>query len=246
MNADRLRVELDTVDAELSEARLEYTVLGARIAGLEARRAELAKALPGPGDGDGLGAADLPAKYRTEDIVEVLTALGTDLTIDDVVRGLHESGRTHESPDNVGADLAYLAKVGRISKVRRGVYSDCWEAQEDPDRVVVTLTQGNLNHNHIYLSRHMSFFPEDAIGSPNRHDGEGCMLTLHFDGLPGTAETDIVSNHKIFRLRGRLWQEFFMRHRLRAGDKVTIQRLGDHEYRVSPFAGDTPATRVAR
>jgi hypothetical protein len=238
MDADRLKSELDRVTAELEEARLEQTLLRARITGLEARRAELAKAIPAAGSSDGLGAADLPARYRTEDIIEVLAASGTDMTIEDVVRGLHESGRANETPDNVGADLAYLAKGGRIAKVRRGVYSNLWDTDVDPDRIVITLTQGNLNHNHIYLSRHMSFFPADAIGSANRRDGEGRKLILRFEGLTDAAKTDIVPNHKIFRLRGRQWHDFFQRHRLHAGDKVTIQRLDDYEYRVSPYLGD--------
>jgi hypothetical protein len=235
MEADRLRSELDQVTAELEGARMEYASLGAKIAGLEARRAALSKAIPGTQEQGNFGSADLPAKYRTEDIVEVLSAVGTEMTIKQVIAALHESGRVAETYDNVGADLAYLAEEGRIARVRRGVYAALREPQADPDRIVVTLRQGNLNNNHIYLSGHLDFFPEDAIGATSRQGKLGRPLTVHFEGLPGTAETDIVPDKKIFRLRDWHWQEFFKRHDLHAGDQVAIERISAYEYRVIPL-----------
>jgi hypothetical protein len=235
METDRLTSELDQVTAELEGAKMEYASLGAKIAGLEARRAALSRAIPGTDERSSFGSADIPAKYRTEDIVEVLTAVGTEMTIEQVVAALHESGRSAESYDSVGADLAYLAKEGRIAKARRGVYVALRGPQGEPDRIVITLTQGNLNNNHIYLAGHLDFFPENAIGATNKQGKRGMPLKLHFDGLPGTAETDIVPDHKIFRLRDRHWHEFFKLHDLRARDQVAIQRISDHEYRIVPL-----------
>lgn len=235
MEDERLRSELDQVAAELGEAKMEYASLGAKIAGLEARKAALSRAIPGTEQHGSFGRADIPARYRTEDIVEVLTAIGAEMTIKQVIAALHESGRATETYDNVGADLAYLAEERRIARVRRGVYSALRERQADPDRIVITLTQGNLNNNHIYLSRHLDFFPEDAIGATNNQGKFGRPLTLHFEGLPGTAETDIVPDHKIFRLRDWHWREFFKRHDLRAGDQVAIERKSEYEYRVIPL-----------
>lgn len=235
MEAGPLRSELDQVTAELEGAKTEYASLGAKIAGLEARRAALSRAIPGPEERGGFGRADIPAKYRTEDIVEILTAVGAEMTIDEVVAALHDSGRAAEAYDSVGADLAYLAKEGRIAKVRRGVYRALRDPQDDPDRIVITLTQGNLNHNHIYLSGHLDFFPGDAIGAANKQGERGRPLRLHFDGLPGTAETDIVPDKKIFRLRDWRWQEFFRRHDLHAHDKVAVERRSAYEYRIIPL-----------
>lgn len=103
-----------------------------------------------------------------------------------------------------------------------------------PERIVVTLTQGNIDNSHIYLSRHLEFFPGDAIGAPNRHDGPGAPLRLHFDGLAGTVETDIPSDKKFFRDRARVG-EFFTRHGLHAGDQVAIERLAAREYHIMPL-----------
>ena len=54
-----------------------------------------------------------------------------------------------------------------------------------PDRIVIPLTQGNINNGHVYLARHLDFFPDDAIGGPNKQAGQGTPLTLHFEGFPG-------------------------------------------------------------
>lgn len=136
-------------------------------------------------------------------------------------------------PENT--DLAYLADAKRITRVRRGVYAAIHEPQANPERIVIPVTQGNINNRHIYLSRHLGFFPDDAIGAKNKQDGQGRLLTLHFEGIPGVAETDISPDHKIFRLRDRRWSEFFTRHGLQAGDKIAIERIKQYEYRITPL-----------
>jgi Transcriptional regulator, AbiEi antitoxin len=45
------------------------------------------------------------------------------MSVDDVVAALRQAGRGHETYGNVGVDLAYLAKRGRITRVRRGIYA---------------------------------------------------------------------------------------------------------------------------
>lgn len=231
MGDDVLRSEFEQVTAELAAAKTEHASLGAKIAGLEARRAALARAVP-VRDERSPGGVSVIGKYRTDDIVEVLHAAGTELSISDVIAALGDAGRPHETYDNVSADLAYLAERGRIARVRRGVYAAIHEPQADSDRLLIPITQGNLNNHHIYLARHLDFFPDDAIGGNSKRDGQGTLLTLHFDGFPGAAETDIDPVHKIFRLRGRLWRDFFERYGLRAGDKVAVERISDYEYRL--------------
>ena len=97
--------------------------------------------------------------------------------------------------------------------------------------IVVQLTQGNLSHDHVYLQPHLGFFPADTLGARNARDGTGALLTLHFEGLPGTVRTDIAADKKIFRCRGA-WQAFFKHHGLRPGDRITIKRLSAYEYHV--------------
>lgn len=100
-------------------------------------------------------------------------------------------------------------------------------------KIVISLTQGNLNNGHVYLRQHLGFFPTDAIGAANARDGRGAPLTVHFAGLHEAAETDIAGGKDIFRSRGP-WRKFFAHHALRPGNTVIIERLTAHEYRVVP------------
>lgn len=122
MGDDVLESELDRVTAELAAARTEYASLGARIAGLQARHAALSRAVSGAGQQSQPSASAAPG-YRTDAIVAVLDAVGTEMSIKDVVAALRQAGRGHETYDNVGVDLAYLAERGRITRVRRGIYA---------------------------------------------------------------------------------------------------------------------------
>lgn len=122
MGDDALKSELDQVTAELAVARTQYASLGARIAGLQARQAALSRALPDAAR-QGQAAAGPAAGYRTDAIVAVLEAGGTEMSINEVLAALQDARRGHDTYDNVGVDLAYLAERGRVTRVRRGVYA---------------------------------------------------------------------------------------------------------------------------
>jgi hypothetical protein len=51
------------------------------------------------------------------------------MSIQDVLVALRDAGRPHETQDNVGVDLAYLAEQRRVARVRRGVYAAVTVAQ---------------------------------------------------------------------------------------------------------------------
>ena len=121
MDDRELQSELDQVTAELTAARIQHASLGARIAGLEAQQLALTRR---SANYNRLTAArPRRPKYRTDAIVAVLEASGTEMSIQDVITGLADIGRPGETYDNVGVDLAYLAERGRVSRVRRGVYA---------------------------------------------------------------------------------------------------------------------------
>lgn len=122
MGDDALESELDQVTTELAAARIEYASLGARIAGLQARHAALSKAVSGAGQQSRLSGSAAPG-YRTDAIVAIMDAAGTEMSINDVLAALRQAGRGHETYDNVGVDLAYLADRGRVTRVRRGIYA---------------------------------------------------------------------------------------------------------------------------
>ena len=111
------------------------------------------------------------------------------------------------------------------------------QAVASDNSIVITLTRGNIDHNHIPLASnlksHPNFFPSDAVGPPNEKDGLGALLTLNFVGLPAAVRSDIAGKHKIFRRRSPVG-EFFAYHNLHEGDTVIIERLSAYEYRIRP------------
>ncbi len=102
-------------------------------------------------------------------------------------------------------------------------------------RVEIPVTQGNLNNSHLYLRRHLDFLPSDALGAGNVDDGRGRRLTIYFQGLAEPVETDIAGGNKLFLRDRGSWGRFYALHRLRDGDSVTVERIGDYEYVVSPL-----------
>lgn len=156
---------VDRVRSELAAAEVEYARLGAKITGLRAQAEALGRARSTAGSQSRKAG---PAKPRTDAIVDILMAVGNEMTIHDVIAALHDGGREHESYDNVAADLAYLADRGRIARLRRGVYG-----RPDPDRIVITLTGGSIRQNYIVVRDHLGFFPADAVGKANEDDGQG-------------------------------------------------------------------------
>ena len=224
MPGNILSSELEQVRSELAAAEVEYASMGAKIAGLRARREALTRALSGMRGHGGKAGITRP---RTDAIVDVLMAADTEMTIKDVIAALHDSGRENGAYDNVAADLAYLADRGRTVRLRRGVYAR-------PDRIVITLTEGSLKNSYISLGNRVGFFPADAVGPANSRDGKGKMLTVRFDGLPDPVETDITGDpHHDLRCRG-LTRRFFAHHDLKPGEKIAIEKDSDYEYRVLP------------
>lgn len=224
--------ELETVTAALREARTEYARLGARIAGLAAQRSALTHALSAP---DAPSASSPQGnQHRTDDIVEVLLAKGTPMSIKEVVSDLREARRVDETYENVSVDLAYLAGRSRVERVKRGVYAAKAVVRADgAERRLIELTQGNISNGHVYLSRCLDFFPDDALGGPNRNAGVGKDVELVFTDAPDARVwTDIASDKKIFRERSA-WRSFFERQQVRPGDSVALDRQSERGYHVS-------------
>ncbi len=102
---------------------------------------------------------------------------------------------------------------------------------------LISVTEGNIENNHLYLSGHCDFFPPQSHGASSKRNGEGHLLTLHIDGLPKAVKTDLASRGNrrfIFRKRGWV-RRFFERNEIRPGDVVAIEKLSEFEYRVYPF-----------
>jgi hypothetical protein len=122
LDEDALRSELEQVTAELAATRVQYASIGAKVAGLEAQQQALTRALTPQGRAADSTQPAVP-RYRTDAIVAILEASGTEMSIQDVIGVLADAGRPSETAGNVGVDLAYLADRGRVNRVRRGIYA---------------------------------------------------------------------------------------------------------------------------
>jgi hypothetical protein len=99
------------------------------------------------------------------------------------------------------------------------------------DSVTIKLTDGNLNHSYIRVSKYTHLFPKETFGGRNKKEGVGKPITLYVDGLSEPVKTDIDGRHVFFR--DRKWaRKFFKIHHLKPGDKIVIERIAEYEYRV--------------
>jgi hypothetical protein len=100
-------------------------------------------------------------------------------------------------------------------------------------RCYLTITEGNLNNNHLYLSKVLDIFPRDVIGGCNKL--LVASRTIRIEWGNQAVETDIVSDKKIFRKRG--WMaRFYEANRLQPGDKVLLEQVSPYVYRLSAAA----------
>jgi len=84
------------------------------------------------------------------------------------------------------------------------------------------LTQGNIDHNHIYLREFFDRFPKGAVGGSNKAVSASREISITWDGGP-LVITDLDGSKKFFRARG--WIGSFFRHNAaRPGDRVLSKR----------------------
>ena len=82
----------------------------------------------------------------------------------------------------------------------------------DATRRLLKITAGNLKHSHIYIRKHLDFFPPDCVG-PAKKTGKAIEIIL--DGLNEVIETDICADPKTGKprfFRRRDWVRRFFRH----------------------------------
>lgn len=95
----------------------------------------------------------------------------------------------------------------------------------------VPVTQGNIDHNHIYLRSIFDKFPADAKGGSNKGSAAKREIVVDW-GDPEPVRTDLDSDKKFFRARGWIGR-FYKLNRAKAGDKVRIEETAPYRYRVS-------------
>lgn len=95
----------------------------------------------------------------------------------------------------------------------------------------VELTQGNIDHGHIYLRSQIDRFPDDLIGGSNGAATAPRTAVVDWGG-PAPAQTDIDGAKKFFRRRA--WVGAFLTANDAApGDRVRVEETGPYRYRVS-------------
>jgi hypothetical protein len=95
----------------------------------------------------------------------------------------------------------------------------------------VEVTQGNIDHNHIYLRSIFDRFPAEAKGGSNKASAAKKELTINW-GDPESVRTDLDGEKKFFRARGWIGR-FYKLNRAKAGDKVRIEETAPYRYCVS-------------
>lgn len=95
---------------------------------------------------------------------------------------------------------------------------------------LLTITQGNLDNSHFYLTEVMDMFPDDALGGPDESQSAPRAVRVLWGNE--SVDTDIVRDKHIFRRRGWV-RQFFSSNRVTAGDHILLEQLEPYSYRVS-------------
>lgn len=96
----------------------------------------------------------------------------------------------------------------------------------------IVLTSGNIRNGTINLAPHIDMFPQSAIGGSSAESGCGKEVTIFAVGLSEPVKTDIAGDKKIFR--SRFLGKFYKHHGLKAGDTVSLWRIGNDKYIIFP------------
>ena len=94
----------------------------------------------------------------------------------------------------------------------------------------LTVTQGNLDNHHLYLTEVLDIFPEDVFGGPDI--AQEASRTVRVQWGSEVVDTDIDRTKNIFRKRGWVGG-FFDANRILAGDRILLEQVEPYLYRVS-------------
>ena len=105
---------------------------------------------------------------------------------------------------------------------------------------LISFTGGNLRNNHLYISGHHDFFPDECYGESSAMKGTGRKLKLVVEGLIKPVETDIAKNSSNGRPRNLLRKRagvsnFFKKHDLLEEDVIALEKLSDFTYRIYSY-----------
>jgi hypothetical protein len=97
----------------------------------------------------------------------------------------------------------------------------------------LTVTQGNIDNRHLYLTDVLDLFPAEVLGGED--EARAAPRTVRVLWGSDAVDTDIDRTKNIFRRRGWVGR-FFAEARVQAGDRVLLEQLELYLYRVSRMA----------
>lgn len=108
------------------------------------------------------------------------------------------------------------------------------------NRILIKIAAGNLRNHYIYLTGPNGFFPRRCYGKPSKRDGTGEQLLLVVKGLAEPVKTDLSprgsnGTSRCFFRNQRWVRDFFTEHKIKEGDSVAVEKLGEMLYRVYPY-----------
>ena len=95
---------------------------------------------------------------------------------------------------------------------------------------LLTVTQANLDNNHLYVTEARDLFPEDVFGGSDETQAAPRTVRVQF-GCE-SVDTDIDRTKNIFRRRAWV-ARFFDANRVQAGDQIQLEQVEPYLYRVS-------------
>ena len=129
------------------------------------------------------------------------------------------------------------------------MHTDGAMSNESNDRMLISITAGNIGNGNMYLKPKAGFFPRECYGQSNRKNGVGHTLTVDIAGFARPVEVDLAPRGANDSLRcffrPQKWlRQFFSQQGVREGDKVAVERTGKFAYRIHAVK-DAPQTPPA-
>lgn len=93
-----------------------------------------------------------------------------------------------------------------------------------------TLTQGNIDNGHIYVTPFRDRLPSDVFGRSSKEEPASRSIRLEFGSL--VCGTDIPEGRNFFRDRS-FSAELFKQARAAAGDTIILEEVTPYHYRIA-------------
>ncbi|SFR46995.1 hypothetical protein SAMN04488005_2314 [Yoonia tamlensis] len=96
----------------------------------------------------------------------------------------------------------------------------------------ISITQGNVDNNHIPITYIKELFPSDCFGGESR-TSIGKLIQVALDGV-GTFDTDIATSKNILRIRqSDAIKTFYKLNNAKHGTRLFFEKTSPRAFRVT-------------